>query len=216
MMLMAGLGDTTWGQLFTETMKCDLGLEQTVMMMMLQIQACSTIDAPDSQNRTLLWLVAGLGSLPLVKVLTQHFDIKVNWSSHTFGTALHHAAVQNRRSMIRYLLKILHADIDSTNDEGVTPIMFAAHYGHNLIVTSLANRGANLFLRCKTGETVAAISMKAYPKSEQTADIMARMHCGNATCANSGKKRCAGCLKVRYCCKVCQLVEWPFHKPHCK
>ena len=28
--------------------------------------------------------------------------------------------------------------------------------------------------------------------------------------------RCGGCLRVRYCCKACQMAAWKAHKSGCK
>ena len=33
---------------------------------------------------------------------------------------------------------------------------------------------------------------------------------------NPGTLVCSACRVERYCCRACQVDNWPFHKPHCR
>lgn len=43
--------------------------------------------------------------------------------------------------------------------------------------------------------------------------------CSNSLCKNTSNKKlacCTGCMKVKYCCRDCQVQDWQSHKVVCK
>lgn len=39
---------------------------------------------------------------------------------------------------------------------------------------------------------------------------------GACEAASPRGRRCGGCEVVRYCCKACQIADWPAHKAACR
>ncbi|HEY9446116.1 MAG TPA: ankyrin repeat domain-containing protein [Burkholderiales bacterium] len=88
-------------------------------------------------------------------------------------TALSYAAYQDRRNIIRYLLK-RGARVDGTVQAGVTyvntPLMMAAIQGHYDVAISLLRAGADARIREYRGRTAAQFAAKY--KHERLADIL--------------------------------------------
>jgi len=60
-------------------------------------------------------------------------------------------------------------------------------------------------------------------KYKQVKSITKMGHCGNENCVSSDrvverKKMlyCVNCRQINYCCRECQVADWPRHKPMCK
>jgi len=72
---------------------------------------------------------------------------------------------------------------------------------------------ARLAAPAPTPETLAA----AGEREQRALDLGQCRSCEKAIPAEPASTgRCAGCRRVRYCCKPCQLGDWPRHKADCK
>jgi hypothetical protein len=94
--------------------------------------------------------------------------------------------------------------------------MAAAHAKHDKIIAFLLKYGADAQASHQQCGTAADISKDSGAPAEQTAYLEARTHCAYSGCSGAGLKKCAVCLEVFFCGKVCQVAHWPAHKADCK
>jgi hypothetical protein len=94
--------------------------------------------------------------------------------------------------------------------------MYAAKQKHDNVVAFLLKYGANSQLSSPAYGTAADISRSYGASVKQTEYLEARTHCAMPDCSGPGAKKCAGCLKVYYCKRECQLMHWTVHKANCK
>jgi hypothetical protein len=130
--------------------------------------------------------------------------------------------------VVRVLVKELGANIDQANSRGVTPVMAATGRGHEKIAKWLTRKGAdikktaahpNLSNQPFTAANFAAsiaISKPSKASKDFAEWLESKQSCANPGCAEGGKKRCARCLKVRYCSRECQVAHHPIHKATCR
>jgi hypothetical protein len=89
------------------------------------------------------------------------------------NTAMIYAAQRGSIEMLKLLLD-KGADINQQSDDGVTPVMNAAHFLHKDAVQFLIEKGADLSLKSKTGSTVkdAATKRNATPQTRELEQIV--------------------------------------------
>jgi hypothetical protein len=138
-------------------------------------------------------------------------------SQANFGgtTPLFIAAQFGHLDVVRYLVKELGADVNQATNKGYTPLMAAAESKHEKVIEFLLKYGARPQISASNGGTAAEVSKSiGAPAAEQTAYLEARTHCAHPGCNGAGVKKCAGCLKVYYCARECQLglAHWSAHK----
>jgi ankyrin repeat protein len=131
-------------------------------------------------------------------------------------TSLHIAAQKGNLAMVRCLVKECGAHVNHANHNGATPLMVAEKNKNIEVVEFLLKHGANPQLSSSIYGTAADISSMIGAPAEQTEYLDARTHCANYGCDGAGVKKCAGCLKVYYCKRECQLAHWLAHKADCK
>ena len=123
--------------------------------------------------------------------------------TNTEWTPLLHAIHKNRLVSVSALIDS-GADPNRANPAGMTPLMFAAGYGHTPIVQLLLRRGANPRLRDRGGETAfdyALIGATDFDRftwfscQDQTARLLAsaapRLHASSGAARWAAIKRCA-------------------------
>ncbi|KFB51034.1 AGAP006747-PA-like protein [Anopheles sinensis] len=96
------------------------------------------LDLPNDRNETALHLAVTANNGPLVEALLAA-GAALNYCDYRGNTALHRAVVENVPDMVRLLLKHMQAKgarMDSTNDDGLTPLQ-AAVYAKNLKITRI-------------------------------------------------------------------------------
>jgi ankyrin repeat protein len=174
------------------------------------------VNKPANDGATPLCIAAKQGHLDVVRCLVKVFGADINQAKDNGATPLFVAAQRSHLAVVRCLVKEFDADINKSMQDGVTPLMVAASYGHEDVVTFLVKYGANLQVAVPSFGTAAEISRRAGAPAHQTQFLEARTNCALPGCDGAGKKKCAGCLKVYYCTRECQLAHWPAHKAECR
>jgi hypothetical protein len=119
-------------------------------------------------------------------------------------------------AIVRCLIKVLGADVKKVGPDGATPLMAAATYKHEDVVAFLVKYGAAVQFEAPSFGTAAELSRRAGAPAEQTQYLGDRTHCAKPGCDGEGAKMCAGCWKVYYCARDCQLAHWLAHKAECR
>jgi hypothetical protein len=169
-----------------------------------------------SDGGTPLYIAAENGHLAVVQLLVTELGADVNRAKPNGANPLHIAAQQGHLAVVRYLVKESDADVNKARQNGVTPLMAAATSMHEDVVTFLIKYGANVQVTAPVFGTAADLFKSVGAAPEQTRYLVARTHCTNTGCVGAGIKKCAGCLKVFYCKRECQLAHWPAHKAECR
>jgi ankyrin repeat protein len=163
-------------------------------------------------HATPLFIAACEGHVELLRVLVKELGADVNHVAHDGATTLFMAARQGHLDAVRVLVKELGADLNLAANDGITPMMIAANHGHDQVAKWLARRNeadiAVSGLHGTAAEVASSAELAQWLKSKQS--------CGNPDCAESGKKQCARCRKVRYCSRECQVAHHRIHKTTCR
>jgi hypothetical protein len=118
------------------------------------------------------------------------------------------------------LVTELGADVNRAKHDGATPLMAAVNQKQENVVAFLLKYGAEPQLSALTYGTAAEISRNWGLSVEHTVGrteyLDARTHCAMPSCSGAGATKCAGCLNVYYCKRVCQLAHWSAHKAECR
>uniref|UniRef100_A0AAG5DBR2 RHD domain-containing protein n=1 Tax=Anopheles atroparvus TaxID=41427 RepID=A0AAG5DBR2_ANOAO len=93
------------------------------------------LDLPNDRNETALHLAVTANNGPVVESLLSA-GAQLNFCDYRGNTALHRAVVENVPDMVQLLLQAKDARLDSTNDDGLTPLQ-AAVYAKNLKITRI-------------------------------------------------------------------------------
>jgi ankyrin repeat protein len=165
---------------------------------------------------TPLSFAAQQGDLSVVRCLAKELGADINQGSHDGITPLHIAVQKGYLAIVRCLVKECSADVNKAMHNGVTPLMIAARFQHEDVSTFLIKYGANVQDSLHSFGTAADLSRKYAAGGRQTEYLEARTHCANTGCDGAGVKKCAGCLKVYYCARECQLAHWLAHKAECR
>jgi ankyrin repeat protein len=165
---------------------------------------------------TPLHIAAQQGHLDVVRCLAKELGADVNQALNDGITPLHIAVQKGYLAIARCLVKECGADINNSRQDGVTPLMVAAKNKHEDVVTFLVKYGANAQVAAPAFGTAAEVSRRAGASAQQTQFLEDRSHCARLGCDGEGKKKCAGCQKVYYCTRECQLTHWPAHKAECR
>jgi hypothetical protein len=220
-------GDITqlrrWGRQGVRVKSADLLIDCIIAEVSLDILRCLVKELGADINgarlrdgRTPLYVAAQNGNLALLQCLVKELGADVNQAADDGYTPLHIAAQQGHLNVVRCLVKKCGADINEAKHNGVTPLMIAANCKHEDVVTFLIKYGANVKDSTDAYGTAANISKEYAAPSKQTKYLEARTHCTMPGCDGIGAKKCAGCLKVYYCTRECQLANWSAHKAECR
>jgi hypothetical protein len=165
---------------------------------------------------TPLYIAAQRGHLDVVRCLVKELGADVNQATLDGTTPLYVAAQRGHLDVVRCLVKELGADVNQATKEGFTPSMIAADKKYENMLEFLRKYGARPQISAPTIGTAADRSKIVGAPAEQTAYLEARTHFANRGCTGAGVKKCAGCLKVYYCARECQLAHWSAHKKECR
>jgi hypothetical protein len=149
-------------------------------------------------------------------LLVKEFGVDVNQATSLGTTPLYLAAQENHLDLARCLVKELGANVNQATHKGYTPLMVAAEEKNKDVLEFLIKYGASPQISSPNGDTAADFSKSFGAPADQTAYLEARTHCANPGCSGAGVKKCAGCLKVYYCARECQLAHWSAHKKECR
>jgi hypothetical protein len=153
--------------------------------------------------------------LAVVRYLVKELGADVNQAIGNGTTTLYIAACNGHLAMVRCLVKEPGAEVNKSM-HGATPLMVAASHNHEGVVAFLIKYGANTQSCTHAFDTAAEISRAHAGPSEQVQYLEVRTHCANTGCDGAGIKKCAGCLKVCYCARECQVAHWSAHKTVCQ
>lgn len=122
-------------------------------------------------------------------------------------TPLLKAARHNSNSKILELLLKHHAKPDIADEEGNTPLHFAAQRGTKDLAKFLLDLGANPYMRNSQGFV---------PYEMCTDDSVKEHFCVCPVCKKTATLACQGCNIVKYCDVECQKKDYLPHKKLCK
>jgi hypothetical protein len=161
-----------------------------------------------NDGATPLYFAAAKGYLAVALLLVEELGADVNQGTRDGATPLFIAAQEGHLARVRCLVKKLGADVNRTRHNGITPLMVAVSAKQDDVVAFLLKYGANPQLSSPKYGTAADVSKSLGASVEQTEYLEARTHCAMPGCSGAGAKKCAGCLKVYYCKRECQLMHW--------
>jgi ankyrin repeat protein len=190
--------------LYVAAHNCNLAMVQCLVK-----ELGADVNQAANDGATPLFIAAQKGHLDVVRCLVKELGADVDGARKDGATPLIMAAQHSHLAVVRCLVKELGADIDRARDDGVTPLMAAVYQKHENVVAFLLKYGADPQLS-------ANIARKWGESVEQTEYLDARTHCAKPGCDGAGAKKCAGCLKVYYCKRECQLAHWSAHKAECR
>jgi ankyrin repeat protein len=176
----------------------------------------AVVNQATSDGHTPLCVAAGNGHLAVVRLLVKDLAADVNQAANDGATPLYFGAQENHLDLVRCLVKELGANVNQAMHKGYTPLMVAAEYEYKDVLEFLIKYGARPQISSPTCGTAADLSKSIGAPAEQTAYLEARTHCANPGCSGAGVKKCAGCLKVYYCVRECQLAHRSAHKKECR
>ena len=112
----------------------------------------SLINTPNSSNYTPLVIAVYSGQLGVVQSLLKH-GAKIEIKSNQ-GTALHGAAYKGHLEICKLLLKN-NAKVNTTDETGITPLMYATLLNHVELAKFLYKNGANPLLKDQEGNSAS-------------------------------------------------------------
>jgi ankyrin repeat protein len=175
------------------------------------------VNQAENDGATPLFIAAQNDHLAVVRLLVAELGADVDQGMPDGTAPLHIAAKKGHLAIVRCLVKELGADVNcKALSDRVTPLMIAAAFEHEGMVTFLIKYGANVQIVVPGYGTAADFSKSVGAVTEQTRYLVARTHCANPGCDGAGVKKCAGCLTIYYCKRECQLAHWPAHKAECR
>jgi ankyrin repeat protein len=174
------------------------------------------VNQGNKDGGTPFYMAAQKGYLELVRCLVKDLGADVNQAANDGATPLCIAVQEGHLAVVRCMVKELGADVNRGRPDGVTPLMIAARFQHDAVVAFLIKYGANVQAAAPSFGTAAEVSRRYGAPAQQTQFLEDRSHCARLGCDGEGKKKCAGCLKVYYCTRECQLAHWPAHKAECR
>lgn len=104
----------------------------------------------NSHNHSILIIAAYYGQESIINYLLP-FSNNINYKSEN-GTALAAAVVKNHLEIIKVLLNH-NSDVNISDTNGVTPLMYAIMFKNEPVIKLLIQHGANLTLKDNTGKS---------------------------------------------------------------
>ena len=125
------------------------GYLSTVQSLIITCDADCTV--PNNNNQTVLSIAQKRGFITILNTII--------YASNSLGqTALHHAVLHGRINTARLLIK-LGANVNSSDKEGYTPLMFACYKKHKDIVQELITKKAQVCISNLHDETPLFLSL---------------------------------------------------------
>ena len=150
-------GRTQWQSVMCESRYAAYALhaaseEGHVNIVRILLENGADVDLEDRQGRTCLMLAVQAEKLRVVQFLIDH-GVSVRRKNSLNGrTALHYAVFSHRVDVVSILIKY-GADVDVTDDEGLTPLMCAVKDERGEMVSCLIDHKANMNVRDANGKT---------------------------------------------------------------
>jgi ankyrin repeat protein len=185
-------------------------------------------------NRTALHEACQRGDLLMCKALLSRGADRMARDSMQW-TPLHWAAVNGHLSCVVMLVgrpgkvRMTPAEVDATDDAGVTALHYAACFGSDQICGVLLGAGALVDAKNSDGDTPLMLAQRYHPTNAALLALLSGdapeqlfgLVCDGCglTAEQAGVRKlreCSKCYDVRYCGKQCQLAAWPGHKEACK
>jgi uncharacterized protein len=92
---------------------------------------------------------------------------------HSFTANHHRYAPTGMLAAVRYLVEVLHADVNAHDADGNTALFQAAARGDNAMVLYLVSKGANIRAVNRAGQTVADLANGPYQRIPPYPETMA-------------------------------------------
>jgi len=108
------------------------------------------------------------------------------------------------------------AKLNARDNHGRTPLHAAAKLGSLDHVAKLMSLGTNPNRRCDRGlRPIDDAELPDHFKRFLSTAMYEFNHCRVCDTYNIKLRKCAGCLKARYCSIECRRLDWPEHVGHC-
>lgn len=127
----------------------------------------------DKYGATVLLVAAERGDPDLIDFLVDH-GANVNVTDHDGRGALHYSIRAKRFDNACHLITHYHLDPNQQDENGVTPVFWAAEYGENALIDMLVHHGADLRHTDHHGNGVLAYAVRS--KQHQTARHLLAAH----------------------------------------
>ncbi|KAJ5546366.1 serine/threonine-protein phosphatase 6 regulatory ankyrin repeat subunit C [Penicillium frequentans] len=115
-----------------------------VIKIFLEKRSDIDVDAKVDDDQTPLFIAAGYGYTPLVKLLLDTEKVDINANFHQYGTPLGIAAFNGHVEVVGILLDTGRADTEAMNRCLETPIYAAATNGRDAVIELFIQRGVDL------------------------------------------------------------------------
>ncbi|XP_077362134.1 histone-lysine N-methyltransferase EHMT2 isoform X2 [Festucalex cinctus] len=142
------------------------------------LQAGAHIDAQDKDLRTPLLEAIVSNHVEVVRCLIQNGACVYHVEEDGY-TGLHHAAKQGNLEIVNILLETGQVDVNSQDNGGWTPIIWAAEHKHVEVIKVLLNRGADVTINDK--ELNVCLHWAAYAGNVDIAEMVLNAGCSLAS-----------------------------------